>query len=567
MKKTTAKRKEVHFLMKNLVFFSCFFFSQASSGIGLHPLSYLLKKYSPVQEVDKDSSYQQLSRLKGLQVSSLQLKRSCEYTQEQGHFSKWEYVQMKRSVLATLQRLGIDLSIKQVGLFMRGLEWSKEEVREKMQSYVSSSCSKNLSVKSRKRILEEIIETFNSSSLVFNSIDKSPFFEPGVKDKIVVDLKYKQRSLLIGLKLLRSMCSWGGDPNEPRLLVPFLQSPLVMSWVFEHLLGTSAHWDFEERELKKVEIPSPVQVACFGPICRKQAPESFKRMFPRAIDSKLLKDELEGLYCQDLIKSKYNFKHPSKAIREWIKGADLEHQKWQINMILEEITKVPSLFLSLDSYEDFRSILWEKIDFHLDLWASKTLDIFKSDLPFEESLEITLPSKQPLFDPQRGQFQLVAYVTMGEWDKLTSKSGFISLSFPLRFPSHFLSQSFVNLRSRRFGEKTSREVMKRMVFQLENQVKESSELFSNPLWKSQLAQLAAREIMRQMDLYDGPGNPFETFQSIEIPLQFRYGTFALKYIREKLLYGLKEKQFSQLLENQKVLNRDKRQTPVQRPLN
>lgn len=471
-------------------------------------------------------------------LDSLSLKQSCDYIGKANYATLSDEVRAQRSVVATLQYLGLDATVKSIGHLSRQVQMDKESFTKMVDNLITGSCSPNLSVYGPKLLRANFINSFES----YTDQTILPTFPVGTmaSGALVMksqSLEVRERELHHGLLLFRSLCSWGGDTENYRLLPPLLKSPLIMSWVFRHLEGKRISWSKETNEARIVEDPATsVQVLCPDMICRRVDLAEFKKNFPKIVGSSGTGLDLKRMWCQHLRDQSINTsdsQHP--LVREWGKKINPEDENLMSAQLLSLMTGLSDMVVMAKTFNELTQDLRSPIDERWSTWANTNLKNFSRDTLYEEPMEIKVrPLREELELSQRN-FRVDFTVTMGELDKIFKNSDKISQTIQLK-----LSHNWLRWLRRKWYEvnsKASPELRDEFITQtaqmLKVQIDAKKKYFPTPLFGDGLEELIALELINQVERYEGGlFNGLEE-KMVQVPVRFHYGLFALSYMRYK----------------------------------
>ena len=157
--------------MKRIFYYYIFFsltLACSFKAIALVPLQGLIygdvrdtKQYDPLSGVfsqDAISNPDQVNSVEetkfqeyiGLYKDGANLKNSCEQGSIFQYDSPWKEATAKRSIVSTLQYIGLDISLKAIVEYAKLLELPKENFDNIVENLITNTCSKNLSVYSIK---------------------------------------------------------------------------------------------------------------------------------------------------------------------------------------------------------------------------------------------------------------------------------------------------------------------------------------------------------------------------------------------------------------------------------
>lgn len=467
-------------------------------------------------------------------TAGMALGESCSYLGAPEYSTPWQNKQIRRNVVATLQYIGLDTTIKAIGAYAHKMGVEKEEFSRLSQNLIRNYCSQNVTVFSLKTIEKSLAYYFeNPDEKIIPGFSEMP----GTPVK-VVDNSEKQdsrsREFDLVVKNFRAFCSWGGDAEDYRLLASFLNNKFIMSFVFKNMTGVKDYFDpTEEKVVPKFDTQNTVQVGCRDLICRKMDYAVFKKFTPESIGSTGLETDLAKLYCHHFRYQSPKGRGTVPQVAKWIKDQELEDPIFETNQFISLMTGIPDLMSGAEDYVDVPSLIKTSVDERWTKWANSTLGFFSQDLLYEESLKIKVePRRNTASIAMRG-FSVDLSVTVGEIDRILSMNDKISMSFDLKLSKNFMRslktkwttlQNNIDLE----GQKEFRADMARYI---DIQLKEKQKLFTNKMWTDEFARLIVDELIGQVMLYQGP--LFESYKDevLSVPVRFNYGFFALSYIR------------------------------------
>jgi len=462
------------------------------------------------------------------------LKESCSYLSSSKYSTIWAQKQAIRSVVSTLQYIGLDTSIKAVGAYAKKLELSTDDFSRLSKNLVNNYCSKNVTVISLKNLEKSLWYYYENPDMNYvPSINSSPFATSLVK---AASDKPKARSseFDLVLKNFRAFCSWGGDIDDLRLLTPYLSNSFIMAFVIKNMVGIQDVVNEKTMKVEEVLSEATTQVTCEDLICRNVSQKDFRKKFPLSAGSTGLRTDLSKLYC-------HHFRFldlPHKTlpeIQKWMKEADPEDIVLETSHFIALMTGVPDFFNGALSYRDVALFAKSSLDERWSKWAMDRLEITSKDLLYEDALKIRvipLTQSQITLDG----FEIGFSVAMGEIDNLLSDNDRIDLEFNLKLSKNYLHsirtkwrnlEKSVNLA----GQDEFRSEIARY---LDLQLREKEKYFKQKMWNETFSLLIADELIRQTNLYRG--SLFNTYQDevLKIPVRFSYGLFALSYLRYRL---------------------------------
>lgn len=465
--------------------------------------------------------------------SGVHLQESCSLYSVPTYSTVWMEKQAKRSMVGTLQYIGLDISIKAIGAYAKRFELGEEAFKKLSSNLVKNYCSKNITVYSIKRLEQAFAYYYaNPEAKLIPTIESSPFattiYKTATESTQARSAEFDQ-----ALNNFKAFCSWGGDVADYRLMVPYLKNSFIMAYLIKHMTGVQDR--FDEKKMKVTQVPQAetAQVTCTDLICRKASFDSFKENFPRSIGSTGLYTDLAKLYCHHFKLQDYSSSGTIPEIKSMIKKMELEDPIFETSFFVSLITGVPDAVFGVEKYRDLPNLAKSSIDERWNKWANDVLGMFSKDMLFEESLKIKANPLRDRVALRTDGFLLDFSVTLGEMDRIVDNTDKLSLSFDLKLSKNYLRHmktkwttltNEIDLEGRaQFSEELAR--------QLSVQLKGKEKFFRQKMWNEKFSKLIVQELMEQVLTYRGP--LFDSYQDqvLRIPVKFSYGVFALSYLR------------------------------------
>ncbi len=534
-----------------MLWFVVFMLMASGPSWALIPLEGLLKgqvetdlQFDPLSNVfqsnpETDDGAKQLHKSYMIHtLDSLSLKQSCDYIGKANYATLSDEVRAHRSVVATLQYLGLDATVKSIGSLSRQTQMERESFVKMVDNLIIGSCSPNISVYGPKLLKANFINSYDN----FTDQIILPTFPLGsmASTPLVIksqSLEVRERELHHGLVLFRSLCSWGGDTENYRLLAPLLKNPLIMSWVFRHLEGKTINWNKLTNEARVMEDElSSVQVLCPDLICRRVDNAEFKKNFPKIVGSSGTGLDLKRLWCQHLRDQTINTsdtQHP--LIREWGKKINPEDENLMAAQLLSLFTGLSDMVVMAKNFNELTQDIRSPIDERWSKWASTNLKNFSRDTLYEEPMEIKIRPLREQIDVDQRKFRVDFAVTMGELDKIFKNSDKVSQTIQLK-----LSQNWLRWLRRQWFQvsaQASPELRDEFITQtaqfIKIQIDQKKKYFPTPLFGDGIEELIALELISQVERQEGGIFSKMDEKMLTIPVRFHYGLFALSYMRYK----------------------------------
>lgn len=455
------------------------------------------------------------------------LKLTCDYRSDYRYANMRQEANARRSVVSTLQYLGLDISLKAIVKYSKLLDLSKDEFDNIVENLLQNNCSQNISVFSIKLLRKKFYYYYHNE-------DAADFKLPSVKDnqffaanfqRLTNSIQAKKKEFNLTLKNFRAFCSWGGDTDDYRLLAPYVANPYIMSFVYDHL---------KQKKIRPKKKEA-VRVACDDLLCRRHEKRKFQKLFPRMIGSTDLYADLENLYCGHFRHQTYVTKGNVQQVNEWVKDQSLEDPYLETFQFIALYTGVPDLLIATDKYQQIGQEVLKAINNDWDQWAKSKSDQFVSDLLYEGPLQIDLMSKAVSDQVRQGDFNFELKYTLGELDRVLNLTDKIQATMYLEFPRSYLRwlrSAYLKANNlSRYAKKEALEQKASLYFA--SQLEQKSQIFLIPMWSENLPKMLAKELIAQLSNYNGSRLDELGHDLVKIPVKLRYGLFALKYLRKR----------------------------------
>ncbi len=501
---------------------------RAQENLQMDPL---LSVFSDIYDKSQFGENKKVKLYHATYASGINLNESCTYLSAPTYSSPWDEKQAKRSVVSTLQYIGLDTTIKAVGAYAKVLEVGQEDYKKLVSNLVTQYCSKNMTLFSLKNI-ERSLEFYYEKPVmsILPSVESSPFATDIVKN-VLSKPATRSREFDLAIRNFRAFCSWGGEVEDYRMLTSYLNNKFIMAFVIKNLSGLQDQIDGRmEKVVTRPALKDTVQVACTDLICRKESFENFKKKFPLSAGSTGHTTDLSKMYC-----SHFRFQDSPQTkvpqVKEWIKANELEDPILETSNFISLMTGVPDLFNAVDAYIDIPMLVRSSIDEKWNRWSKQMLGLFSTDLLYEESLRVQVEPRKNVSGFTEG-FIVDFTITLGELDRLNGNDDKLKVTFDLKFSKNYLRS--IRLKSAQLekeiddaGKKRHKEEIARYVGRL---VKEKEKLFMQKMWNDDFGRLIGEELLSQLIAYKGP--LFESYsdEMITVPVRFSYGLFALSYL-------------------------------------
>ena len=230
----------------------------------------------------------------------------------------------------------------------------------------------------------------------FLRVKDNPFF-PAEMNHVDSEQNRRKREFAWTLETFQSLCSWGGDTEDLRLLVPLVRDPVTMAFVFRQMNGKKIVWDAGSARLLLRENADAAPVLCENIICRPTNLITLGHKLPRALNSYNLTNDLNQLYCGKWRDADYTHRHPVPRIAQKIKTFSLDQQNLMLGQWISLLTEVPDFLVQVGKFSDLKNSLRSNVDRVWESWVQETRDVLGNKLGYEETLRFELVPRQLYF--------------------------------------------------------------------------------------------------------------------------------------------------------------------------
>tara|TARA_Y100000768_G_scaffold388910_1_gene388594 strand:- start:3376 stop:5004 length:1629 start_codon:yes stop_codon:yes gene_type:complete len=486
----------------------------------------LTSKYFEIDGDDKQ--YEKMIYYLALYKQGVNLKNSCEGLNEVSYNAFWKEDSAKRSVVAQLQYLGLDLSLRAIVNYAKVLDYNKTKFLTLTKNLVRNGCSPNISVYSKKYLNANFNYYWDhDTSFSLPSLAQNDYFPTELK-KAHNTLETKKREFEYSVRNFQALCSWNLDTDDLGGLTEYLKNPFLMAYLINNFVQKEIGIDEKTEELFVKRSDKGVQVLCENMICRKTDRVTFNKKFPRMNGSQLIEDDLKLLYCSHF--SKLRSKKNNKTL--YSHNAEASH-------LVALITGIPEVNLISDKFKDSFVFMKDNIKQRWDKWAKAQSDKMISEQLYEETLELSLREQANSYEVEIGEFNLKFDVELGEFDKVLRSEDKLTASFNLEFPVSYIEYMRERVPFLYNNDRLTalKNIEARFIEMISYQLDKKKDYFEVPLWNDQLAAIIAQELTQQFvkaRLYKRTVAEGQSF--VKIPVKFYFGAFALQYIRKKYIF-------------------------------
>lgn len=488
-------------------------------------------------EVDKDEQAVQIEKLelyRSLYDLGDNLSESCQIKRYHTYKDSWTERVAKRSVAATLQMVGIDIASRAIVEYAKSFKVSDEEFKNITNNLVVNTCSPNISVYSHRLIKNNLEKMWKEgTNFKLPTLDNFPFVTEFNKVQAQT-LEAKEREFNLALQNFRDFCSWNGDVDNYRLMAPYLSNPFVMSLVHLQLIHKEMRFDHKKQDVLIEEKEDSTAVICEDLICRKTNKEKFLGHFPRMAGTISVQDDLNVLFCNHFRDAPMSARDESKQVRKWINDQSIAESKIAPMSFLSLVTGVPDFFTTINNYKSIADMFSNTIERRWDVWAKKQTETLVLDLLFEESLYVDL-APASIIESTNPDLGLTFDFTLGELDREIKVVDKLSSVFHINLTESYMAwlrRAYIAANNKSDYQEMAR-VKEKFKAYLDLQLKTKEEFFSVSVWNESFSDIIASEIINRLISTDQQIYDEVSQKQIRLPVKFRFGLFALKYLRDK----------------------------------
>ncbi len=509
-------------------------FSEDYSENSTDPLNYVYSRDLNIKSTS--TSYKkELATYRGFYEEGKNLTNYCKGRREIRYASEWEKVQTKRSMMSLIQYIGLDLTARALPQYAKALEFTRDEYSNMVEGLVGNYCSANLSVISKKELLNNLYLKFDKeNNFKLPTIEGNPYFPDNI-DSYLPSKKAIEQEMLYTVKLFQSLCSWSGNPNNPGLMAPILKHSALMSFFNRQMSGQSIGWKEVENSVYLKEDTQTVKVWCDNLICRKTGHRDFDSKFYYSVGGTNIAEDMKRLYCEDFRTSDYRPNENDPKIAKMMNSMTFEEENFINSQFIALITGIPDFLLRAEKFNAGEDLFRSSVDYTWTKWAKNVSENFTDDLYFEEPLTLELVDRSQYFNFRSGKLKVAFDVNLGEFDRINQRAGKVKIKFNIAVPNSFLAFYRNSLKNNDIRNPDEIKRLKnRFRLHLVKGVQEAREKFLLPPWKGELEGIIVYELTSQMlEIPD----KFITFQEPGmhlIEIEVNYGVFALKYLNHQL---------------------------------
>lgn len=471
------------------------------------------------------------------------LQRFCaeDASSEFRYPSSEQYEQAIRTVVSTLQYIGLDILVRALPEYGKKLQWSRDDFEKFSTSLVGNWCSQNLTVISHKELKRNFMQKWDGESgFSLPTIEDNSFFPQKLMTLSTPERRY-DRELYWSTELFKAFCSWSNITEDYRLMVPLLRDPVVMAFVSRQMDGRKLAFNPRSHTITLESSVETSRVACRGLICRRADETEYRRRMARAIGSPNTYADVKRIYCRHLREAGINYRDPDERVRKLLDERSLEENLLLAGQFKALVTGTPNFMIWSDTYDQAQGIMRASFDSSWDEWATSSITQLAGDLAYEEPLTVELVERELFFNPYRKNFAVHFDVNQGEFDRVNRIAGKLTVSFDLKFSHkmlHWLRKNWIHLDPTMKVER--RDLIDRFKGYIKKDVEQARSKLSIPPWRGDIEEIIAVELLEQFSSFLGNWDyPDEGFTTI--PISLHYGPFALRLMRYRHLVNERAK--------------------------
>jgi len=441
-----------------------------------------------------------------------------------------EYDMARKSVVATLQLMGLRITSSAILDYAKLFELEESELRNITENLVNNDCSKNITVLSKKGLKSLFKKGLKKNQIP--NFENNLYFSDSVKD-MLQSRQAKMNEFKNTIENFRSFCSWNHLEDSYRLIAPFLANQYVMNYVYNSLLEKKTTWNENYKEVVTTKNAGTTRVTCKDLFCRQRDDIDFINTFPRMLGSSELSEDLNALYCEEF-RNQVLEKTGVVKLDKIIKSKTEPQTKAEVMNFVSLITKTPDILNGVANSSELLNLFNQNVLTFWDDWSKKELDNSSYSLLFEEALNIDLIPQLADNSTLSGNFSLTFRYTLGEYDRMFKAMDKIDAKFSLVFPSKYIAwykREYIGLNNKS-NYVGLEDLKKDFRTRIDLKLKKKGEFFLTNLWNEKMAKIIVDELTKQVLAYNGDLDKVQAKETA-IPLKMEFGVFALKFIREK----------------------------------
>ncbi len=499
------------------------------------PLNYVFNREFSLAG-NKTEDKMSLASYRGFYEEGKNLTNYCKEKREIRYAKEWEKTQVQRSTMALIQYIGLDLMSRALPQYAKQLEFSREEYGNMVEGLVGNYCSANLSVISKKELLNNLYLKFDKeNSFELPQTKKNNLFPQNI-DEYGSPKKALENELLYTVKLFQSLCSWSGNPSHPGLMVPILRHSGLMAFFIRQMSSKSIEWKAQDNSLYLNDYNQTVKIWCENLICRKVTKARLAEKVYYSIGGTSIGEDLKRLYCENFRSSSYRTEGSDEKLVKMMNSISFDEENFINGQFIALITGIPDFLLRLEKFNGAEELIRSSMDDNWNKWAKKTSEDYSRDLLFEEPLTLELVERAQYTSFMKPELKIAFDVNLGEFDRINQRVGKTRVSFNIKVQNTFLKFYRQAVKDQVYGEGTIEAkvlLANRFKMQIAKDVKAAREKFLIPPWKGDLEALIVSELTDQILEKPEKIMKLDAAGMQSIVVEINYGVFALKYINHQ----------------------------------
>ena len=478
-----------------------------------------------------------LGRYRGFYEEGEELGNFCKTSYKVKFLKLLNKLQFNRTVFSTLQKIGIDQTIKAISSYAKELKISEDSYANMVNNFVGNFCSNDTTIMSKKKINQLFFKQFEKKNqFALPDFKKNAFF-PKELDKMNSNENVLEHEFFYTVELFKSFCSWDNDALDPMLMLPLLKNRVVFQYLIRQMINQRIIWNPQEKFMMKEKDLTTTQVSCNQFFCRSGDRFTFMKNIPKGIGSSDLEYDFKNMYCESYLNMQYKVDESlDKRIKKIISKRTDDSENLLVSHFIALITGIPNFFIHLGEFNEIENFLRIPIDDYLERWASSEASKYSDHLYYEESVNVKKIDNSKYFKKSIPKFQVQFDVGLGEWDRNSVIAGKLKMSFNISIPRQLmrwiLNTYKVTLPTE---DEKIKEIYKRFEEQLVLDIRKSRKKLFFPPWNDKLKKIVVHELLDQILLYKGDYFKDLKKGSVKIPIIFYFGPHALQYVRYQYL--------------------------------
>lgn len=438
--------------------------------------------------------------------------------------------QVTRTVISSLQYVGLDLLVRSLPAYAHKLGWSRDDFEQYATGLVGNWCSQNLTIISHKELKRNLLAKWDEKEqFSLPSIDGNPYFPQKLLELIEPEQR-NAREFYWSTELFKSFCSWSNLPEDMRLLLPLVHDPMIMSYIARQVGGKRIAFNPTNKTIRMDDYNQTIRTSCRGLICRRSSEQEFKHLTPISAGTPNHYTDVRRLYCHRLRDAKNNAEDLEPRVRDILERRTLEENLLLSGQFKALLTGVPNFLIWSNTYDQGQAMLRASFDQKWNQWAQESISKLGGEISYEEPLTVELVERELYFNPYRKKFAVQFDVNQGEFDRVNRIAGKITASFDLKITHkmlHWLRRSWRALDPTQKLERD--DIINRFKSYIKNDVASAREKFVIPPWQGDIEAIIVTELLEQFSKFDGKWD-YPQDGITTIPVHLNYGPFALRFM-------------------------------------